>query len=120
MRILLAVALLAVASCTSSGPTGPEPADNEIRVGANFFSPSSRTVVATSTITWTWNSGAGTHNVTFADGPTAGNQSSGTYDRTCNATGTFSYQCTIHGPPMSGTITVTDPVVRAASASEER
>ncbi len=107
VRPLLGIALtgLLLASCAEA-PTGPEPGANEVRVGNNFFTPSTRTVAAGTTVTWTWNSGANDHNVVFTDGPASAIQSSGTFTRTFDDAGTFPYQCTVHGPSMSGTVVV--------------
>jgi plastocyanin len=66
-------------------------------------------VATGTTVTFTWNSGATQHNVTFDDGPASANQASGTYQRTFGTAGSFPYECTIHGSAMSGTITVEDP-----------
>ena len=108
-RALSAIALaLLLASCAESA-TGPEPGTNEVRVGDNFFNPASRTVTTGTTITFNWNSGSTTHNVTFDDGPASANQSSGTFARTFDTPGSFPYECTIHGSAMSGTITVNEP-----------
>lgn len=104
IRLLPIVAAFALASCGSDGPSGPVPAD-EVRVQNNSFSPSNRTVTAGTTVTFRWASGANTHNVTFGDGPTSPDQSSGTYTRTFAAAGNFPYQCTLHAG-MNGTITV--------------
>lgn len=81
-----------------------------IDVGDNFFSPSSVIVTrseAGAAITWNW-TGARLHNVTFDDGAAgSSNQTTGTFERTFTAAGTFSYFCSIHGrSAMSGTITV--------------
>ncbi len=71
------------------------------------FSPSSLTVKAGTTVTWTNHDGV-THTVT-ADGGSfdSGHLASGaTFSRTFATAGTFSYHCAIH-PSMTGTITVT-------------
>lgn len=99
------LALLTLGACAESSPSGPA-AENEVRVGNNFFSPTSRTVGVGTTITWRWNGGASTHNVTFADGPASANKSSGTYTREFTVAGTYAYTCTIHGAGMSGSVTV--------------
>lgn len=108
MRLMIGTLLLAaLVGCSDpSGPAGPAPVANEIRVGNNFFNPSNRTVAAGTTITFTWNSGSSGHNVTFSDGPASPLQTTGTYQRLFNAAGSYAYSCTIHGGAMSGTITV--------------
>lgn len=107
LRRLLGFVLagLLLGSCAES-PTGPEPGANEVRVGNNFFTPTTRTVSTGTTVTWTWNAGSNDHNVVFTDGPASAIQSSGTFERTFNDAGTFPYQCTVHGPSMSGTVVV--------------
>ena len=97
--------LLGVAACGGDGPSSPVP-DNEVRVSDNSFSPASRTIAVGTTLTWRWASGSSTHNVTFAGGTSSPDQSSGTFARLFSAAGTFTYQCTIHGASMSGTVTV--------------
>jgi plastocyanin len=104
-RVALGALALLLASCAES-TTGPQPGENEVRVGDNFFNPGTRNVADGTTITWTWNAGSTTHNVTFDDGPASANQSNGQYERTFNDPGSFPYHCTIHGSGMSGTIVV--------------
>jgi plastocyanin len=104
-RLALVAIALSLASCAESF-TGPEPGVNEVRVGDNFFNPGTRNIEDGTTITWTWNSGSTTHNVTFDDGPASADQSGGQYERTFNDPGNFPYHCTIHGSGMSGTIVV--------------
>jgi plastocyanin len=104
VRGLGLAAIILAASCGSDGPTEPVP-DDEVRVQNNSFSPSTRVVDAGTTVTFRWSAGANTHNVTFNDGPTSPDQSSGTFARTFAVAGSFPYQCTIHSG-MNGTITV--------------
>ena len=93
---------------TATATTAPMAAS--VTVGNNFFNPNAVTIAVGGTVTWTWSAGAVTHNVTFA--PTAGapanigNTSSGSAARQFNSAGTFNYECTIHGAPMNGTVTV--------------
>jgi len=117
-RVMAVAALAVAAGCGGGSPMAP--GDNgttggntgggggstssSIAVGDNFFNPNATTVAVGTTVTWTWSTGT-THNVTFADGPSSGNKSGGTYARTFNTAGTFSYQCTIH-PGMVGSIVV--------------
>lgn len=112
LRGLGASALLLGAACSSDGATGPVPAD-EVRVSNNRFTPANRTVSTGAPLTFRWASGGTTHNVTFNDGPTSGNQSSGTFERTFTLEGSYPYQCTLHAG-MTGTITVQPPIVVAA------
>jgi plastocyanin len=81
---------------------------NTATVGNNYFSPASLSVPMNTTVTWSWASGATDHNVTFDDGQSSPTQSSGSYQRTFGAAGTYPYHCTIHvGLGMQGTVTVT-------------
>lgn len=104
-RIGFVAALLLLASCAED-PTGPQPAADEVRVGNNFFTPSTRTVPTGTTVTWIWNAGSSSHNVTFTDGPASPNQTSGEFTRTFTVAGSYPYQCTIHGTGMTGTVVV--------------
>ena len=93
---------------TGPGTTGggsPPSTSNAITVSDNRFTPGATTVPANSTITWTWN-GRADHNVTFDDGEHSASQSTGTFQRAFATPGTYAYHCTIHGPSMSGTVTV--------------
>ena len=71
------------------------------------FTPNRVTIGQGGRVTWTF--GTTTHNVTFAATPGAPNNISDTYsrseERNFNATGNFSYQCTIHAG-MSGQVVV--------------
>jgi plastocyanin len=100
------VALVLTVGCSDS--TGPNPTG--VTVQDNSFSPSSRTITAGQTVTWTWN-GSTQHNVTWDTGSPAASatQTSGTYQRTFAQAGSYGYHCSIHGgigTGMSGTVTV--------------
>jgi plastocyanin len=74
---------------------------------ANFaFSPTTLTVKAGTTVTWT-NSDSATHTVTSDNGVfDSGSMANGkTYSFTFNQTGTFPYHCTFH-PSMKATVIV--------------
>lgn len=89
----------------SNGGTGPTGStSNAIDVRDNSYSPSSTTVPAGTTVTWTWR-GSASHDVTFTTEHSAV-KSTGTYQRTFNSAGTFDYHCSIHGSAMSGRIVV--------------
>ena len=100
-----AALLVVVSACSGDGPSSPVPA-NEVRVSNYAVSPATRTIAVGTTLTWRWASGSSTHNVTFSGGPASPDQASGTFARLFSAAGTFTYQCTIHGGSMSGTVTV--------------
>jgi len=105
-RIGALLMFAALGACGDGVITGGSGSTTEIKVGNNFFSPSTSRVPAGSTVTWTWNSGSALHNVTFDDGPASVNQSSGTFQRSFPDAGDFPYECTLHGAAMSGTIVV--------------
>lgn len=118
-RSLVFVSLFAlVAGCSSStapstgggGGGGTCSGTNAaVAVCDNKFSPTGSTITAGSSITWTWK-GSNTHNVTFLTGPVvpaaSGTMSSGTFTQTFATPGAYTYECSIHGAVMSGTITV--------------
>ncbi len=68
------------------------------------FSPSSLTVDAGDTVTWT-NNGAEPHDVTGSGLASGLMQSGATYSHTFTSAGNFSYICSIH-PFMKGSVTV--------------
>jgi plastocyanin len=90
---------------TTNGTTAPQSADVSLQGLA--FHPDSVLIAAGGTVTWTWNDGAVTHNVTFASNPptNCGDRSSGTCPRMFPSAGTFSYRCTLH-LGMTGKVTV--------------
>jgi plastocyanin len=107
-------ALLAAAGLACSGSdSGPTDNDQDpvgdILVRNNFFDPGNFQTAVGDEVVWAWTGSAVTHNVTFDDAaPGSPNQSSGTFARTFAAAGQYPYHCTIHGPAMSGTITVAE------------
>jgi plastocyanin len=103
--LLAGLATLATLACGSSS-TGNNPV-GDITVQNNSFNPSTFSVSVNTKVTWAWNSGGVSHNVTFDDGEHSVTQGSGEYDRTFTTAGSYPYHCTIHGATMSGTITVT-------------
>jgi plastocyanin len=118
-RSLVFVSLFAlVAGCTSStapstgggGGVGTCSGTNaSVAVCDNHFAPNSSTITAGSSITWTWK-GSNSHSVTFLTGPVIPTSSatmvSGTFTQTFTTAGTYTYECSVHGAVMSGTITV--------------
>lgn len=95
-----------------NGPTGPgpgpgPPSPNTVTMGASSFSPTSLTIQAGGTVTWSNPSGI-RHNVTFTTSGAPGNiddHTSGTNQRTFGSAGTFNYNCTNHGG-MNGAVAV--------------
>lgn len=89
-----------VAACSSStGPGGGGGGGHSltVQVRNNSFSPTPDTVNSAQTVTFTWVTGAVTHNVTFEDNAgNSGGQSSGTHTRNFTTANTYRYRCTIH------------------------
>jgi len=92
---------------SNPGTTGTAgPGTNEVFIQGMAFNPSTITVAAGTTVTWT-NKDAIAHTVTsktklFDSGSIASN---GTFSYTFATAGTFSYYCSIH-PSMIATVTV--------------
>lgn len=131
-RLFTIAAIVAATACGSStgsgGPPPPPPPPAPpptpppppgptlpVSVSNNQFNPSNGSVTSGGTVTWTWGTGAVTHNVTFEDGQgSSGNLSAGqSHQRTfptVTSSTTFRYRCTIHstafGSGMSGQIVV--------------
>jgi plastocyanin len=69
------------------------------------FQPSNPTVTAGKPVVWNWKDRFVSHNV-VGDGFQSKTQRSGTYTRTFDKPGTYSFRCTLH-QNMTGTVTVT-------------
>ncbi|HXY30786.1 MAG TPA: plastocyanin/azurin family copper-binding protein [Gemmatimonadaceae bacterium] len=83
-----------------------------VNVGDNFFNPSSVTVAGSQAqngaqVTWTW-TGTNTHQIVWDDGYQGSAPISvGSYQRTFQTAGTYTYYCAIHGRAvMSGSVQV--------------
>jgi len=88
------------------GPSTSPQQTSSVTVGNNQFSPANIQVAAGTTVTWTWDPSAITHNVTFADGVGSGDKgANATFTRTFGTAGTFQYQCTLHSG-MTGSVLV--------------
>jgi plastocyanin len=90
-------------SCTKT----PDLELNEVFIQNSAFNPSTITVVASTTITWT-NNDVISHTVTSDTGNelNSGNiPSNGTWSHTFTTAGTYPYHCTIH-PAMKATVKV--------------
>lgn len=106
---LAAVAVALLACSGDDGPSDPGSGDGgnlTVTVSNNSFAPATLSVPLNGTVTWNWASQGVEHNVTFETGPNSGNLSSGTFARSFTTAGSFPYNCTIHGPAMSGVINV--------------
>ncbi len=102
---------------TTGGNTGGSVNTNQVTVGVGAFTPTSITVAAGTTVTWTWNSCSTdpyygqtcvSHSVMFDQngGPQSLTQDSGSWSYTFTTKGTFTYHCAVHGTSMSGTVVV--------------
>jgi plastocyanin len=107
-------------NATFTGLSGPAtfsefataaPTSVGVSVTSFVFSPRDTIVRSGGMVTWTWNSGATQHNVTFIGGPTplptnSPNQAgTTTFNTTFTAVGTYVYRCSIH-PQMTGSVRV--------------
>jgi plastocyanin len=114
--LLLTVAFVALAGCSSGQPATPAatPSGSTPAAGAakavavsmaSFaFDPANVDVAVGGTVTWTNNDTVG-HTVKI-DGKTSDTIApGGTFSKTFAAAGTFPYSCTIH-PSMTGQVTV--------------
>lgn len=83
-----------------------------VSITNNTFTPQTFTAAIGDVITFTWNSGGMTHNVTSQSVPTgaatmaSGNMSTGTYVYTVTHDGNYGYGCSLHLPGMIGGFTV--------------
>lgn len=91
----------------SPSTSGVEATTESVTITNFSFSPSSLTVKAGTTVTWT-NQDSASHTVTGdTTGPASGTLDKGaTYSYTFSTPGTYPYHCAFH-PNMRGTITVT-------------
>lgn len=101
----------------SSGPTD-RPPPVSIEVGNDFFTsvrngssnPAVDTVAVNGMATWTWTE-LGSHDVVPAGSPSFPGseemlQLGSTYSVTFTGPGTYTYLCSVHGPPMMGQVVV--------------
>ncbi len=110
------------ATASGGGPPPGDPSAIAVTVGNNFFTsdrndssnPAVDTLALNGTVTWSWNSTAGSHSVrsnqtpgapTFASSlvKTGAGQS---YSVVFTEAGTYTYDCSIHGAAMTGRIVV--------------
>jgi len=93
-------------STTNMNPGGTTQGANDIWIQNMTFGPSSKTVAAGTTITWTNLDNVG-HTVISTSGAFGSSSlgTGGTFSFTFNVAGTFNYYCSIH-PTMTGTIIV--------------
>ncbi|MFI5210811.1 MAG: plastocyanin/azurin family copper-binding protein [Gemmatimonadales bacterium] len=121
LRLFLVPALVSLAACGgTTSPSGGGAAPGQVSVGNNFFrstingseDPAVDTVAVGDTVTWVW-SAAGSHSIqstgltpeVFRNSvvmSAAGNR----YSVAFRHPGSYSYDCGVHGPVMSGRIVV--------------
>jgi plastocyanin len=91
--------------CSKSNDTTQTPGANEVFIESSAFSPSTITVSANTTVTWT-NKDAVAHTVTSDNGLfDSGNLSTNAaYSHQFTTVGTFSYHCTIHSTMLAKVI----------------
>lgn len=105
--IVIGLLMLSVVSITESCKKSSDiPGANEVFIQGMAFSPSTITVTAGTTVTWTNKDGVA-HTVTsttslFDSGSIS---AGGTYSHTFSTAGTFPYLCTVH-PTMTATVKV--------------
>jgi plastocyanin len=98
---LAALVLFSALASTAAG------ANASVEIAGFAFSPSSVTVIAGETVTWT-NRDSAQHSAAFANGGprTRALSKDQTASLQFTTAGTFSYVCGIHGASMSGTVIV--------------
>jgi plastocyanin len=101
LGILAALLLFSALASTAAG------ANASVEIAGFAFSPSSVTVIAGETVTWT-NRDSAQHSAAFANGGprTRALSKDQTASLQFTTAGTFSYVCGIHGASMSGTVIV--------------
>jgi plastocyanin len=110
-RLLISICLLIaflnlLNSCSKSSSTGgTNQGANEVFIQGMAFSPSTITVTAGTTVTWTNKDGVA-HTVTSSGSfDSKSINPNGTYSHLFSTAGTFPYICTIH-PTMTATVIV--------------
>ena len=117
--LLAGAVTAALAACSDytgpDDPGTPPSATASVSVQDDQYVRSAVSVLVGGTVTWTWQ-GGNQHNVTFSGGaPASATQITGTFNRTFATAGTFTYNCTVHGQAMSGTVTVVAPTAARPS-----
>ncbi len=116
--VIAALALILLPACkdnsmssynyspTPSPSPSPRPTANTVSIANMAFSPSSLTVLKSTTVTWKNNDGVA-HTATDDNGTwnTGTIQPGASASITFNTSGTFTYHCSVH-PSMTGTIIV--------------
>ena len=103
---LIALTLGACGTGDASETTAaPETEGPSVVIEDLAFEPEALKIEAGDTVTWTWNDGAISHDVSGADFQSEV-MSEGTFQHRFDESGTYEYVCTLH-PNMTGTIEVT-------------
>jgi plastocyanin len=95
--IILAAVVISFTGIASAGTA-------QVLIKDFKFQPDRITINRGDTVTWT-HPGPASHTVKFADSESPILKNGGTYSKTFNQAGTFSYECGIH-PYMKGTVIV--------------
>lgn len=77
----------------------------QVAIVDHAYEPETLMIEAGTTVTWTNNGGA-SHTVVFADGKSPRLRAGATFSKTFSSAGEYSYECSIHGSRMSGTVVV--------------
>jgi plastocyanin len=109
MRFALAFLIMIIlVGCTSvkqaEQPNTSAPGDVKVKMMDYAFLPGSITIQQGTTVTWT-NEDSASHSVVFADFQSPLLSTGETFSHTFDATGEYSYSCSIH-PSMTGTVIV--------------
>ena len=121
--LITAAGLAFAAACGGGSSSNPGSSGPQVTIQDFSFTPSTLTVKAGQTVTWT-NMGPSAHTTTSDTGvwssatmaapgggnPYGGGSGGGVFQFTFNTAGTFGYHCSLHPPSMhpgfTGTITV--------------
>jgi plastocyanin len=117
LAVWLAVGAVVTACGDSSGPDQQPPVVS-VEVGNDFFTsvrngssnPAVDTVAVNGMVTWTWTE-RGSHDIVPTGTPSfPGSEEmlepGSTYSVTFTGPGTYTYLCSVHGPPMVGRVVV--------------
>jgi plastocyanin len=109
LAALTGLIVLTLGACgtgdASETTADPETVGPSVVIENLAFEPKTLTVEAGDTVTWTWNDGAVTHDVSGDDFQSEV-MSEGTFQHRFDESGTYDYVCTLH-PNMTGAIEVT-------------
>ena len=99
---------LSLAACAADTPSTPPPVGDSptISIQDQRFSPDHVTVEEGDAVTWEWDDGGMSHDVT-GDGFKSEVQTEGSFSHSFEDAGDYPYVCTLHSG-MRGTVTVVD------------